>query len=102
MKNKRPRFHTTEEEARFWDTHDITDYLGQLEEVNDVDKLFVLSPALARKIHARAKRRLISLRLSVWEIEQSKEAAKKMNVPYQSLMRQWIDEGLRRAHVPAA
>ena len=87
MKNKQPRFHTTEEEARFWVTHDITDYVGQLEGVNDVDKLFVLSPALARKIHARAKRRLISLRLSVWEMEQSKEAAKKLKKMEREILR---------------
>ena len=99
MKNKLPHFRTADEEARFWDTHDATDYLAHLESINDVDKLFILSPTLARKIHARAKRRLISLRLSVWEIEQSKEAAKKMHVPYQTLMRQWIDEGLRKVLV---
>lgn len=102
MKNKLPRFRTADEEARFWDTHDVTDYLEHLEENKEVDKLFVLSPSLARKIQARAKKRLISLRLSVWEIEQSKEAAKKMNVPYQTLMRQWIDEGLRKAHLSVA
>ena len=102
MKNKLPHFRTADEEARFWDTHDATDYLAHLESINDVDKLFILSPTLARKIHARAKRRLISLRLSVWEIEQSKEAAKKMHIPYQTLMRQWIDEGLRKVHASPA
>jgi len=92
-KHKLPHF-KSEEEANFWNTHSITDYLDQLEEVNDV---FVLAPALARKIRERsARNKMISIRLAEWELKKSKEIAHKKNVPYQTLMRSWIDQGIRR------
>ena len=95
MKKKRlPHFKTAEEEAEFWDTHSLTDYWHEFERV---DELFVLSPALAHKIRERAKKRLISIRLAQWEIEKSKQIAKIRKIPYQVLLRQWIDEGLRAA-----
>ena len=31
MEGNIPKFKTLREEAVFWDTHDITDYLGELE-----------------------------------------------------------------------
>jgi hypothetical protein len=31
---KTPAFHSIEEEAAFWDRHDITDFLDQLEQVD--------------------------------------------------------------------
>ena len=92
MKKKLPHFKTREEEIEFWDTHSITDYLHELE---PADELFVLSPALARKIRERAKKRMISLRLAEWQIEKSKQIAKREKIPYQVLLRQWIEEGLR-------
>ena len=93
-KKKLPHFKTSEEAAKFWGTHSLTDYLHELEEV---DELFVLSPALAQRIRERAKKRLISVRLAEWEIEKSKQIAKHMKIPYQTLLRQWIDDGLRAA-----
>jgi len=94
MKKKIPHFKNSEEAAEFWDTHSIQDYIHDLE---PVDELFVLSPALAHRIRERAKKRLISIRLAEWEIERSKQIAKTRKIPYQTLLRQWIDEGLRAA-----
>jgi predicted DNA binding CopG/RHH family protein len=68
-----------------------------LHDFKETDKIFILSPRLAHRIRERAKKRMISIRLAHWEIEKSKEIAKKRGVPYQSLLRQWIDEGLRTA-----
>jgi predicted DNA binding CopG/RHH family protein len=93
-KKKLPNFKTSEEAAEFWDTHSLTDYLHELEEV---DEVFVLSPALAKRIRERAKKRLVSIRLAEWEIEKSKQVAKQRKMPYHALIRQWIDEGLRAA-----
>ncbi len=93
-KKKLPDFKTAEDEANFWDTHSAADYWHELE---PVDELFVLSPALAHKIRERAKKRLISIRLAQWEIDKSKQIAKIRKIPYQTLLRQWIDEGLRAA-----
>ena len=52
MKKKLPRFRTAEEEANFWDTHDVTDYLKDLKEV---DELFCPFPH-PRRAHPRARR----------------------------------------------
>ncbi len=95
-KKKLPHFKTAEDEANFWDTHSITDYLHELE---PVDEVFVLSPALAHRIRERAKKRLISIRLANWEIEKSKQIAKTRKIPYQTLLREWIDAGIRAAFV---
>ena len=90
-----PIFKNEDEEAEFWATHSMTDYLHELKETDDV---FVLSPALSKKIRERAKRRMISLRLAEWEIQKSKDAAKARGIPYQALLREWIDAGIRAAH----
>ena len=95
MKRKRklPHFKTREEEAKFWDTHSMTDYLDELE---PADRVFTLAPALAEKIRERAKTRAISLRLPQWEIDGAKRVAKKKGVGYQVLISAWIAEALRR------
>ena len=90
-KKRLPVFKSADDEARFWETHSAVDYLSDLEPVDDI----FLSPSLVKKIKDRAKKRLISLRLATWEIEKSKQIAKKKHIPYQALMRQWIDQGLR-------
>jgi len=33
--SKIPKFKSEEEEAKFWDTHDLTNYLDEFEEVNE-------------------------------------------------------------------
>lgn len=94
MKRKRlPKFKSAEQEARFWETHSLADYVGQMENVTD---LFTFAPQLIAKINERARKRLLAIRLANWEIEKTKEIAKKRGMPYQTLMREWIDEGLRR------
>lgn len=99
MKKKRrlPEFKTREEEAKFWETHSMLDYLNELE---PADKVFTLAPGLAERIRQRAKTKAISLRLPVWEIDGAKKAAKKQGIGYQVLMRNWIADGLRRASYP--
>lgn len=90
-KNKLSHFKSAEEEAKFWETHSVADYIDKLEEVDDP---FILSPYLMRRIKERAKKKLVSIRLAVWEIEESKKIAKQKKIPYQKLLRHWIDEGL--------
>jgi hypothetical protein len=90
-KKKLPVFKSAEAEAAFWGTHSVADYLNDLEPVDDI----FFSPSLVEKIKDRAKKRLISLRLAAWEIDKSKQIAKKKHISYQALMRQWIDHGLR-------
>jgi len=60
MKNRKlPHFKTREEEAQFWNTHSMTDYMDELE---PADKVFTLATSLAEKIRERAKTRAVSLR----------------------------------------
>lgn len=40
---------------------------------------------------------LISIRLEGWEIGRAKELARRRGVPYQQLIRNWIDVGIRKA-----
>ena len=95
MNNKKlPHFNTSEEAAAFWDNHSLKDYIHEFE---SADEMFVLSPALAQKIRERARKRLVSIRLAEWEIEQSKQIAKQRKMPYHALIRQWIDAGIRTA-----
>ncbi|OGR84127.1 MAG: hypothetical protein A2901_08900 [Elusimicrobia bacterium RIFCSPLOWO2_01_FULL_54_10] len=93
MNKKLPRFKSREEEAKFWETHSSSDYLEGLE---DVTHLFTVAPELVHKIQQGAKKKLISLRLASWEIDRAKAIAKRRHMPYQVLLRSWIDEGLSR------
>jgi len=94
MKKKLPYFKTAEEEAKFWDTHSLKDYIHEFEPA-DVDELFLSNGEWHKRIQERSEKKLISLRLAKWEIERSKEIATKKKVPYQVLLREWIDAGLR-------
>lgn len=89
---KLPRFRSDEEAARFFETHSIAPYWDQME---DVDEVIELAPALVRRIRERMKKRLLALRLEEWQIRRSKEIARQKKVPYQTLMREWITRGIR-------
>lgn len=86
-----PALRTEEEIDHFWSTHDLTDYLGDTE---DVDEIFVLAPDLARRIRERSRKRLLTIRLEGWRIAQAKAIAREKKVPYQRLLRDWISRGM--------
>src|SRR3989344_5081506 len=67
---KLPKFRSREAEARFWDSHSLADYIGQMK---DVTELFTFAPELVHQIQERSKKKMISLRLAGWEIERSRE-----------------------------
>ena len=65
---KLPNFRTIEEEADFWETHSLTDYLDELEDVDFTVDLatdsFIAIPAdseIIGKIHEIAQNRGISI-----------------------------------------
>lgn len=71
-----------EQIAAFWETHDSTEYLDQMEDVEvevDVPTDF----------------RVISLRLDARDAEQAKRLARRKGVPYTVLLRMWIKEKLK-------
>ncbi len=87
MKNKFkkiPNFKTEDEERKFWDTHDSTDYV-------DWSKArHVIFPNL------KLTRQPISLRVTTSLLAKVKVVANKKDMPYQTLMKQYISEGVEK------
>jgi predicted DNA binding CopG/RHH family protein len=73
-----------EQIAEFWETHDSTDYLDQMEDVE-------LKQGIPQDY------RVISLRLEAEDIERAKRLARRKGVPYTVLLRMWIKEKLAEA-----
>ena len=82
MKKRIPKFKSLEEERKFWDRHSITEFMEEL------------TPA--RVEFTRPKKKLISLRLDVPQIESLKEIASYKGLGYLSLIRYWIAERLSK------
>ena len=79
-----PIFKNEDAERNFWDTHDLTDYF-------DVSKAEdVIFPNL--KLSSKP----ITIRLPESLIERVKIKAHKMDIPYQSLIKQLIYYGLNK------
>jgi predicted DNA binding CopG/RHH family protein len=79
---KVPHFNIGQEEADFWDTHSVTDYLEEL------------TPADVTFVDDRPRKTMISLRLDPSAIAQLKIIARQKGVGYQTLMRMWVMERL--------
>ena len=80
-----PAFKTEADERTFWKTHDATDYL-------DLSK--------ARRVtfaNLKPSTHNIALRLPAHTLEGIKTAANKRDVPYQSLIKVWLQEKLEAA-----
>jgi predicted DNA binding CopG/RHH family protein len=89
-----PKFESDKTAADYFDRHSVADVWNQLPEA----KPSKLSAALAKKIrdrHARAKSP-ISIRLEPEQIEAAKHIAAAKSVAYQTQLRMWIAEGIRR------
>ena len=77
-----PQFATETEEQQFWETHDSTDYLDWNKAQSVV--LTNLKPTT----------KTISLRLPQHLLDSIKAAANARDVPYQSLIKVWLQEKL--------
>ncbi len=80
-----PRFNSETKEREFWQTHDSTEYVDWSKATRGVS-----FPNL--KLTSRP----ITLRLPAGMIDRLKIRAHKMDVPYQSLIKQMIFEGLAK------
>ena len=87
MKQKKltiPKFSSIQEEAKFWDSHDATDYFDQME---DIKAKFALKSSKAESVTIRLqpeiKRRLVNM-------------AKEWGVSSSTLLRMWAVEKLRQ------
>jgi CopG antitoxin of type II toxin-antitoxin system len=83
MKAQRiPDTDSIEELARFWDTHDLTDFDDQLEEVRT-------------PIFARRKEATVAIALTRKEAATLKRLAEREGVKEAKLVRNWVREKLR-------
>ena len=80
-----PAFKTEAEERAFWQTHDATDYI-------DLSKAQRVTFA-----NLKPSTHNIALRLPAHMLEGIKNAANKRDVPYQSLIKVWLQEKLQEA-----
>jgi predicted DNA binding CopG/RHH family protein len=78
-----PKFRTEAEERKFWETHDSSDF---------VDWSKAQRVALP---NLKASTKTISLRLPQHLLDSIKAAANARDVPYQSLIKVWLQEKLR-------
>lgn len=78
---KIPHTDSIEELAHFWDTHDLTEFEDQLEEVTE--------PVFERKPEA-----VITLYLQPQEIAAVKQAAQARGIEEATLLREWVLEKL--------
>lgn len=87
MKNKIkpiPKFKNEDQERDFWATHDATDYFDQSMRAElDLSEL-------------KPSSKPITLRLPLSLISDLKRLANKRDVPYQSLMKVWLAEKVRK------
>ena len=76
-----PQFGTHEEEAAWWDTHDITDYLDELKPV--------------RVRFAKNLSEGLTVRLDSETMQELRERAKRQGIGPTTLIRMWVMERLR-------
>jgi hypothetical protein len=89
-----PAFRSDAAFVQFVETHDLADYWESFKEVEDPVEL---DPKLARTIDRRSRRKqLISIRLENWQIRLAKATASREKIPYHTVIRRWIDEGIRK------
>lgn len=79
---KLPKFRNEDEERKFWSKTDLTDYF----EASDFKR--VSFPNL------KPTTRPISIRIPEYLLNRVKEKANEINVPYQSLIKEYIKKGV--------
>lgn len=81
---KIPNFKSEDEEREFWSTHSSVDYVDWSKAVH------VSFPNL------RMTSKPITLRITISMLDRLKERANSLDVPYQSLMKVYLEQGLQK------
>jgi predicted DNA binding CopG/RHH family protein len=81
---KMPHTDSIAELARFWDTHDLTDFEDELEEVPE-------------SVFERREEEMVTIRLPTAEVEAVKRLAKAKGVGHTALIQEWVREKLQHA-----
>ncbi len=90
---KMPKFKNEQEEQKFWDEKGVLNF------IQDGDEYVGLESQLKQDIlHGRRKRRLknISLKLDPVYVTVIKKIATQKSLSYQSLIRHWLSENIKR------
>ena len=82
LKARIPRTDSVSELARFWDTHDLTDFEDGLEEVPE--PVFERSAGAAVQVHLKPE-----------EAEIVRRMARTRGVGHEDLIREWVLEKIR-------
>lgn len=82
---KLPKFRTEEEERKFWETHDSSEY------VDWKNAQSVSMPNL------KPSTKTISLRLPESLLDSIKIEANKRDMPYQSLIKAWLSDDVKES-----
>ncbi|KKQ07495.1 hypothetical protein A2858_02185 [Candidatus Daviesbacteria bacterium RIFCSPHIGHO2_01_FULL_36_37] len=84
-KNKLPNFNkmTYEEEAHFWDTHDITDYEDETEEVEIIFDL------------KKPREKIVPIRMQAELRDRLDQIARSKGLNLSTLIRMWLMEKLQ-------
>lgn len=77
-----PKTDSIQELANFWDTHDLTDFEGELEEVKE--------PVFERDF-------IVNIHLKQDEAKRLKKLAKLKGRSYSDLIQEWIRERIQHA-----
>lgn len=85
-----PRFKSEDEEAQFWATHDSTEYI-------DWSKAIV-NPSFP---NLKPSTKTITIRVPQSLLDDLKRIANKKDVPYQSLVKVYLDEKVKEETVRA-
>ncbi|SRR6056297_2616786 len=80
---KLPEFESVDEEVEFWENHDVTDFLDELEDLDDVE-------------YKQGKDRVVSVRLPQVLVDKLKAYARSQEIPYTTLIRRWVIESFRQ------
>ena len=85
MKSQRiPDMDSIEELAKFWDTHDLTDFEDQLEEVRG-------------PVFKRRKESTVAIDLTPKEVQELKRLAESEGTQESKLVRNWVRQKLRES-----
>jgi predicted DNA binding CopG/RHH family protein len=81
---KIPDSDSIEELAKFWDTHGLTDFEDELEEVRET-------------VFERGSEETVTIQLTPEEVEAVKRMAEAKGIGHTALIREWVLEKLRDA-----
>lgn len=89
-----PKFRSDEAAAEYFETHSVADVWNQLPESKPAKPSKALAEAI--RDHSKVAKSAISIRLAPDQIESAKKIAASKSVGYQTQLRMWIAEGIRR------